>query len=425
MTDISFISSQAKELHEIFVTFFYSFATVLLLLGVIIEYFRLPMGAGGGFGGLVTRTIIAAILLSAYPEIANSIADVADSIASRVGDLSSFKQILSTSAGEIKHMTWSLTPLRDTLWVIIVYLGFFALHFSVFFFDAAILYSWILLYVFSPIMIALFILPQTASITGALFRSLFEISAWKIVWGVLGKLLWTSALLNLTQSGHLNFFTVVTFQIILALSLVLTPIVVRSLTSKGIAGLSATLAGTSAAALATPILGPGGLSALATAPFSFAGKSVAKGLTATKAGIKKSFFPDKGKKPNAPGNSSAVPKEPAYLKKIPFPTEPPGWMVKKLDREQSRTSPARSQQASPQMNFQMQQKQEQRTEVRSKLQANTLVNTQTAKQTRPTSIIPQQPTPQPSKVNQTPKIETQKTAQTPQIVKPPPQKPKK
>ena len=67
--DISWISSQAKEIHQFFVSIFYSLAILLLVIGVLIDYFKMPVGGMPAFQQLVGRALVAAILLTAYPQI--------------------------------------------------------------------------------------------------------------------------------------------------------------------------------------------------------------------------------------------------------------------------------------------------------------------------------------------------------------------
>ncbi|MBK9323729.1 MAG: hypothetical protein IPM97_12440 [Bdellovibrionaceae bacterium] len=42
--DIGFISAEAKTLHSFFVSMFYMLSTILLLIGVLLEYFKMPVG---------------------------------------------------------------------------------------------------------------------------------------------------------------------------------------------------------------------------------------------------------------------------------------------------------------------------------------------------------------------------------------------
>jgi len=269
--DLAWITSQSRMIHDIFEGIFFAVAGLMLAIGVVTEYFKAPIGGVPAFGQLLGRTFVATVLLVSYPEIANAIADVANSLASKLGDLNQYKEVLDKAGSSLEKVSWSWGSVGDAFVFVISYLAFFILHVTVYFFDAAIIYAWMLLYIFSPLLIVLFIHPVTAPATGALFRSLFEVSAWKIVWSVLGTLLWSSAVHNFDpQNDNQNFITQLTFTIILSLSVLCTPIVVRSLLTKGVAGLSGTLTGAAGTALVASAAGPASMSALATAPTTVA-----------------------------------------------------------------------------------------------------------------------------------------------------------
>lgn len=236
MADITWLASEAKTIYEIFYSFFYMLVTMLLLLGVVLEYFRIPMGDMPSFGQLVGRVFIAALLLHAYPDITNAIADITDAIAARLGDLNQFKLVLDRMGDKLGELSWSWVSFKDTVILLISFLTFFLLYFSIHIADAFYLYAWTLLYVFSPLLIALYVLPATSSATKALFRSLIEIACWKIVWSVIATLLWSAALSNINDNGaQISFLTAISFNIILAGSLLLTPFVVHALAGSGIA----------------------------------------------------------------------------------------------------------------------------------------------------------------------------------------------
>ena len=145
---------------------------------------------------------------------------------------------------------------------VVAILAYFILYLTVYFFDAAIVYCLVLLYIFSPIMIAFYILPQTASMTGGLFRTLFEIAAWKIVWAVLGTLLWSTALHDFEAKGQ-NFITLLALTLMLALSILLTPIVVRNLISGALSNVASQTAGLAAIGLTAGFASPAALAGLA------------------------------------------------------------------------------------------------------------------------------------------------------------------
>ncbi len=236
VADISWLAVEAKKIHEIFTGYFYLLVTVLMLLGITVEYFKWPIGQIPNFGTLVGRALIAALLLHAYPDITNIIADVTDAVAGRLGDLNNFKLILDRMGDKLGELSFSWVSFKETVMLLICFLTFFILYFSIHIADSFYIYVWVMLYVFSPLLIALFVLPVTASATSALFRSLIEVAAWKIVWSVIATLLWSSALSQInTQGSQVSFLTAIGFNVILAGSLLLTPFVVHALAGSGLA----------------------------------------------------------------------------------------------------------------------------------------------------------------------------------------------
>lgn len=236
VTDISWLATEAKRIHEIFAGYFYLFVTVLMLLGIMIEYFKWPIGQVPNFATLVGRALIAAILLHSYPEITNTIADVTDAVAKQLGDLNQFQLVIDRMGDKFKELSWSWVSVKETVMLLLSFVSFFLLYFSIHIADSFYIYVWVMLYVFSPILIALYVLPVTAGATSALFRSLIEVALWKIVWSVIATLLWSSALSQINQQGsQISFLSAIAFNIILAGSLLLTPFIVHALASGGLA----------------------------------------------------------------------------------------------------------------------------------------------------------------------------------------------
>jgi len=265
MMDLSFVSNQAKEIHALFSGFFYAIVLSLLLLGVLLEYFKWPLGVMPSFTTLIGRALIAAILLNAYPEISNTVAEISDAVASRLGDFNQFKLVLSNMSDKMTTLTWSWLSVKESVVMILSFVTFFLLYFSVFIVEAFLLYSWVLFYVLSLLMISLFVLPATAGATKALFRSLIEVCAWKVVWSVIATLLWSAAMSEINNPKYqINFVTAICFNLLLAASLLLTPFIVHAITGAGITGLVSTVGGITVGA--------------ATVSPSTIGKAGAKGL---------------------------------------------------------------------------------------------------------------------------------------------------
>ena len=275
--DMSWVSSEAKTIHSFFVSIFYIILTIMMLIGVLIEFFKIPIGGTPSFTQLIGRALIAAILLAAYPEISNTIAAVADSISEKIGNLNNYHHVLESAGVALKEHSWSWTSIGDTMLSVVSYLAYLILYLTVYFFNAAIVYCLILLYVFSPILIAMYVLPQTASMTTGLFKTLFEIAAWKIVWSVLGTLLWSTALNNFKNSGQGDFITLLALTLMLVFSVILTPLVVRNLISGSLSSIASQTAGLAALGLSAGFLSPGAIAGLTSTGTKKAGAATIKG----------------------------------------------------------------------------------------------------------------------------------------------------
>lgn len=239
MHDLNFISQEAHKIHDWFQALFYVLITVFLLVGVLIEYFKMPLGSTPSFGTLVGRVLIAAILLHTYPEISNMFNNISSAISTHLGNLTEFKLALEKMGDKLHTLNWSWTSTRQTIIVIMSYLCFFLLYFSVHVAQALYLYTSVLLYIFSPVLIALFVLPQTAGATSGLFRSLIEVSMWKPVWCVIATLIWSTGISDIQAQGtQVSFLSAICFCLIAAGSLLSTPMVVHALAGGGLSAMA-------------------------------------------------------------------------------------------------------------------------------------------------------------------------------------------
>ena len=86
MMNLTWLAAEAQKLHDIFQNAFFGVITVLLLIAVILDFFKIPMGNTPGISTLLGRCLIATLLLIALPEIMNAVAAITDSIAHEIGD---------------------------------------------------------------------------------------------------------------------------------------------------------------------------------------------------------------------------------------------------------------------------------------------------------------------------------------------------
>ncbi len=270
MLDMGWLASEAQKLHAIFQNAFFGVITLLLLIAVVFDFFKISLGSTPGVSTLLGRCLVATLLLVALPEIMNAIASITDAIAHDIGDLNNFKLVLSRMGEKLKLLSWSWTSVKDMVILVISFLSFFVLYITVYFADAAFLYAWTLIYVFSPLVLALYVLPATAQGTSAMFRSMIEVSLWKVVWASMSALLWSTALSDINNPQyHIDFLTAIVLNLMLTLSVLITPIVVRGLFSSGISGVASNLQNMlMAAAALTPMSVIGKAKSVGSLPIS-------------------------------------------------------------------------------------------------------------------------------------------------------------
>ena len=168
ITDLAWLSREAQTIHAIFTGLFYSFALTFLLLGVMLEFFKFPMGGVPSTAPLIGRVLIAALMLHSYPEVTNYLSEITDALATKLGNLNEFHNVLSRMGDKLGEFSFSWTSIKETTTLILSFVTFFLLYISIYIANAGVIYVWVLLYVFSPLLIALFILPATAQATKAM-----------------------------------------------------------------------------------------------------------------------------------------------------------------------------------------------------------------------------------------------------------------
>jgi hypothetical protein len=243
MADLSWLSNEAHGFHRVFEGAFYAMITCFLLFGTIIEFLKIPIGGQVGVGTLIGRVFIAILLLYTFKDVMNLLSELMDGLTTVLGAQNNFDLIREKMADKWKHeFSWSWTQLSKTLTMFISYAAFVLFHLSFYIANAFILFTWTILYVFSPVLIALFVLPQTAKATAGLYRSLIEVSCWKPVWSVLSTLLWSIGLSDIATTAETsNILTVLSYTLVFAGALLMTPLMVHALAGAGFSAMVSTV----------------------------------------------------------------------------------------------------------------------------------------------------------------------------------------
>jgi len=238
MVDLSWLSTEAKRIHDIFQSSFYVISATFVVIAVIIEFFKLPLGGSLHFVPLIGRVFIAFIMLYSYKEFQNTLGDVIDGLTSQITDLNQINTILKALSQKLHEFSWhNVWPLaKDSILALISFVSILCMYYSVFVCNGILLFTWTLLYTLSPVLIAFFIFPQTSQVTKNLFSSLIQVSLWKVMWAILIALLWSTAFSNINKPEyHISYPSVIAFNLILASTIFKTPLIINLLAGPGIA----------------------------------------------------------------------------------------------------------------------------------------------------------------------------------------------
>jgi hypothetical protein len=117
-------------------------------------------------------------------------------------------------------------------------------------------FFWIFLSITSPLLLLFYLFPSTSHITGNLFRSMCEVASWKICWAILSAMLTALSFGDIYRTDG-SYITLIVMNFVIAVAMLATPMMVRSLASHGAAAMAPALG---AAAVATMAAAPTRLS---------------------------------------------------------------------------------------------------------------------------------------------------------------------
>jgi hypothetical protein len=315
MTDnFSVFGSVVINLHEALVQYFYLFLPVFFCLALVIDWFKNPLGSPD-FLATVKRAVIATLLIVAFQEISDTIMDLANGLADKISDLSGIDSFIKMASQKASTYTMSTTSLilgfNDLVIAILSFVSYIILFIARYVTVAIYHFMWSTLVILSPILILFTLFKGTLSIPINLFRSLAEVASYKIVWAILSAML-TSLAFGNAYAADGNYLTVILLNIIIALAMLGTPLVVKSIIGSGLSSMSETLG---AGAVMTMVSVPAKAASMA---------SVGRGVltdTANYAGTKlnqaQSAF---GPKPDFNISKSDIPRDPVnYSSYLPPP----------------------------------------------------------------------------------------------------------
>ncbi|MCM2279260.1 MAG: hypothetical protein NDJ89_14390 [Oligoflexia bacterium] len=241
-----------RDLHQDFVRVYYLMLPVFFALSIAVTWFRSPQGSIE-FLDVLKRAVISTILLAAFPDISRAIVFVADGITERIDSLSSIDTIIRMA--QEKSQNYSLSPtsillqFNDLIIATLSFLSYLILYIARYLTIAMYHFFWAFFMVAAPLLLLFNLFSGTSQITVNLFKGMIEVASWKIVWAILGAML-TALSFGDAYKAEGNYLTLIVINFVIAIAMLATPLIVRSLVGQGFQSMSSTLGPAAVAAMA-------------------------------------------------------------------------------------------------------------------------------------------------------------------------------
>jgi hypothetical protein len=241
MDQFELLGALAFKLHTEFKHLYFILLPIFFGLSIALAWFRNPQGSPE-FVESLKRIFIGTLLLIGFPEITDTILMMANGIAAKIDNMSGLETIMQMASEKAKGYTLSPTSVllafNELVVAVISFLSYIILYVARYIMVAIYHFSWIFLSLISPLLLLFHVF--SPKMTANLFRTLFEVASWKIVWAVLSAML-TALPFGKAYIADGNYLTVIVINFVIALAMLGTPLVVRSLIGSGLTAMTSAL----------------------------------------------------------------------------------------------------------------------------------------------------------------------------------------
>ncbi|MFN3696601.1 MAG: hypothetical protein ACK4VO_04095 [Pseudobdellovibrio sp.] len=251
--NLEVLGSLVKDLHHGLSNLFYIMLPVAVLFSVVFGYLK---SGDSNYPDIIKRSFVAALLLASFPEVSNLILDICDGLALKIDNMSGIETFMRMAEEKSRSYAVAKNVLLlkfDDLFMAILSFGSFLLLLLARYITVALYYFyWVLLSVCAPLMILCYVFPKTAGITANLYKGLIEVALWKVIWAIMSAMLTSLSFGNIYQTDG-SYLTLIVMNFVIAIAMLFTPMIVRSLIGEGVQATAQTIGTTAAlAAVALP-----------------------------------------------------------------------------------------------------------------------------------------------------------------------------
>lgn len=251
MPQFELLGSLMRDMHQEFVRLYYLMLPVFFALSITMAWFRAP-GAGFDFVDTLRRAVVATLLLAAFPDISKAIIFIADGIAERIDQMNNLDVIIRMAQEKSQGYSLSvksiLLQFDDLIIAGLSFISYLVLYVARYLTLAMYHFFWLFYMITAPLLLLFNLFPGTSQITKNLFKGMIEVASWKIVWAILGAMLSALSFGDMYRSEG-SYVELMVMNFVIAIAMLATPMLVRSLVNGGLESMSSTIGPASVAAM--------------------------------------------------------------------------------------------------------------------------------------------------------------------------------
>lgn len=221
----------AKALYEHTSKLSWEMLLPLFLVSVAVGY-STDLGIAGSILVRLKRLVLVALLLVTFPMIAEFSQVLGVEIAKSIDNMTGIDMILQAAAQRAESFSFDLQGLinlgSDLIVGGLVIISFIILVVARFLLLAFQHFYWFLLVALGPFLILGTLFESSAGITRGLFKNMFQVASWPIIWSILSAFLKALPFASVysTEGG---LVTIITLNLIIAIGLLFSPFIVSQL----------------------------------------------------------------------------------------------------------------------------------------------------------------------------------------------------
>lgn len=221
----------ARQLYEHTSSLSWQMLLPLFLLSCAIGYSS-DLGISGSVLVRLKRLFIVALLLVSFPTIAEFAQSIGVEIAKSIDDMTGIDMILDAAAKKAESYSFNLESIlsmgSDLIMGALTLISFLILVVARYFLLAFQHFYWLLLVVLAPFLILATLFESASGITRNLFKNMFQVAAWPVIWSILSAFLKATPFASIYETDG-RLLTIITLNLIISIALLFSPFIVSQL----------------------------------------------------------------------------------------------------------------------------------------------------------------------------------------------------